>query len=191
MKRTLAAAMLLLHSMASLAAPFHGSEVSGREYGQHALPLWDHHGHARNLEDYRGKVLLLFAGFLNCPSFCPLTLVKYRQTMDLLGEDTGRVQVLYVTLDPERDTPDRLKDYLGEFHPSFVGLYTRPDKTRELAKSLGIHYQKVPGRTPDSYTIDHSVDTLVFDPQGRPRLLLPDEFTPQQIAEDVRRLLRE
>lgn len=191
MKRVLAAATLLLCSAVSSAAPFHGNDVSEREYGQRGLPLWDHHEKARNLGDYRGKIVLLFAGFLNCSSYCPLTLAKYRQVMDLLGPDSTFVQVVYVTLDPERDTPDLLKNYLGAFHPSFTGLYTRPDKTRELAKVLGAHYQKVPGSKLGDYTIDHSVETLVFDTQGKPRLMLPDELSARQIAEDVRRLLRE
>ncbi len=191
MKRIVAVALLLLCCAASAAAPFHGTDVSGREFGPRGLPLWDHHRQVRNLNDYRGKVVLLFAGFLNCSSYCPLTLVKYRQVIALLGADSAAIQVLYVTLDPERDSPDQLKNYLGAFHPSFTGLYTRPEQTRELAKSLGVHYQKIPGSTPSSYTIDHSVDTLVFDAQGRPRLLLPDELSAQQVAEDVRRLLRE
>lgn len=132
----------------------------------------------------------MFVGFLNCASYCPITLAKFRQAIDLLGDDAGRVQVLYVTLDPERDTPERLKGYLGEFHPSFVGLCAQPDKTWDLAKSLGAHFQKVPGSKSGNYTIDHSVDTLVFDTQGRPRLILPDELGPRQIAEDLRRLLQ-
>lgn len=189
MKRLLAAAILLICSTVSSAAPFHGNEVSDREYGQRGVPLWDHQGQARSLGDYRGKIVLLFTGFLHCSSYCPLTLVKYRQVIDLLGPDSPFVQVVYVTLDPERDTPDLLKNYLGAFHPSFIGLYTRPDKTRELAKALGAHFQKVPGSKPGDYMIDHSVETLVFDIQGKPRLMLPDELSAQQIVEDVRRLL--
>lgn len=190
MKRMITALALLLCSVAALAAPFNGSVVTGRELGRHAPPLWDHHGQPRKLADYRGKVVLLFVGFLNCASYCPITLAKFRQVMDLLGDDASRIQVLYVTLDPERDTPDRLKGYLGEFHPSFVGLYAQPDKTLDLAKSLGAHFQKIPGSKAGSYTIDHSVDTLVFDIQGQPRLILPDELGPRQIAEDLRHLLR-
>lgn len=191
MIRSLAVGFLLLLNASSWAAPFHGSEVAKRDYSQRDIPLWDHHEQPRNLGEYRGKVVLVFVGFLNCSSFCPLTLIKYRQTMELLGEDARLVQVVYVTLDPERDTPSLLKSYLGEFHPSFTGLYTLHEKTRELAKSLGAHYQRIPGSTPGSYTIDHSVDSLVFDRKGRARLILPDELTPQQIAEDVRQLLRE
>lgn len=191
MRRVIMVLVLLFCSAAALAAPFNGSAVTGRELGRRAPPLWDHHGQPRKLADYHGKVVLVFVGFLNCASYCPVTLAKFRQVMDLLGDDAGRVQVLYVTLDPERDTPDQLKSYLGAFHPAFVGLYAQPDKTQELAKSLGAHFQKVPGSKAGSYTIDHTVDTLVFDPQGQPRLILPDELAARQIAEDLRRVLRD
>lgn len=190
LKRVITVLALLLCSAAALAAPFNGTVVTGREFGRGAPPLWDHHGQPRHLGDFNGKVVLVFVGFLNCASYCPITLAKFRQVMDMLGDDAGRVQVLYVTLDPERDTPDRLKSYLGAFHPSFVGLYAQPDQTPDLAKSLGAHFQKVPGSKAGSYTIDHSVDTLVFDVQGRPRLVLPDELGPRQIADDLRSLLR-
>ena len=141
------------------------------------------------LADYRGRVVVLFFGYTHCPDVCPTTLTQLAQARRLLGPDAGRVQVLFVTLDPERDTAQLLARYAPAFDPSFVGLTGTQPHIEAAAREFKVFFQKVTGPTSDSYTLDHSSGSFVFDPQGRIRLYLPDRAQPDQIAADLKRLL--
>lgn len=191
--RALLCALLWAASCTAVAADkaaFHGTEIGRvRSYAQD-FTLADHDGRRRTLADFRGKAVVLFFGYLQCPNYCPMTLARMAEVMRLLGEDAGRVQVLFVTLDPERDTPLALKEYVANFHPSFLGLYTTPAATPELALKFRIYYRKVPGATPGYYNIDHAVFSYAYDSDGRLRLRLSDALSANEIAADLRRLLR-
>lgn len=184
---SLAAAPL---SAAADATSFKGVLV-GRD-GSYAkdFALIDHNGQPRTMADFRGKAVVLFFGYLQCPNYCPLTLARMAEVMQLLGEDAKRVQVLFVTLDPERDPPEAMREYVKNFHPSFLGLYATPAATPELALKFRVYYRKVPGTTPGNYHIDHAVFSYAYDPAGRLRLRLSDSLSATDIAADLRRLLR-
>jgi protein SCO1/2 len=175
---------------AAQASAFKGVEIGrGASYAQD-FTLTDHDGRPRTLADFRGKVVLLFFGYLQCPNYCPLTLARLAEVMALLGADAQRVQVLFVTVDPERDPPQALKEYVSNFHPSFLGLYTTPAATPELALKFRVYFRKVPGATPGNYHIDHAVFSYAYDPTGRLRLRLSDSLPAADIAADLRRLLQ-
>lgn len=187
----LLAAALLVSLSAAAADRFHGVDIGHtRSYAQD-FRLTDHEGRSRSLADFRGKAVVLFFGYLQCPNYCPLTLQRMAQTMRLLGADAARVQVLFVTLDPQRDVPAALREYVTAFDPGFLGLYDTPAATPELALGFRIYYRKVAGATANSYHIDHAVFSYAYDPGGRLRLLLRDTLSAAEIAADLRRLLRE
>jgi protein SCO1/2 len=172
------------------AAPkFEGSDVTGIGYARD-FRLTDHNGKARTLEDFRGKVVVLFFGYTQCPDVCPTTLSELAATMQKLGADADRVQVLFVTVDPERDTPDLLARYVPAFNPSFLGLYGDAAATEATAKEFKIIYQKQPGPTPGAYSVDHSAGTYIFDPQGRLRVYESYGRGPGVFAHDIRMLLQ-
>src|SRR5213596_1920385 len=171
-------------------AKFQGSDVTGVAFG-HDFRLTDHTGKARTLADFRGKVVVLFFGYTQCPDVCPTTLSELAATMQKLGPDATRVQVLFVTVDPERDTPDLLSRYVPAFNASFLGLYGDAAATAETAKEFKILYQKQPGSTPGAYSVDHSAGTYVFDPQGRLRVFESYGQGPEVFAHDIRALLAE
>jgi protein SCO1/2 len=189
----LLSALLLAATNPALAAPvsaFNGVELSTTASYAQDFRLTDHDGRTRSLADYRGKAVLLFFGYLQCPNFCPITLARLAEAMQLLGADAQRVQVLFITVDPERDPPQALKEYVTNFNPAFVGLHTTPAATPELALKFRVYYRKVPGATPDNYHIDHAVFSYAYDPTGRLRLRLSDSLSAADIAADLRRLLR-
>lgn len=189
----LLSALLLAATNPALAAPvsaFNGVELSATASYAQDFRLTDHDGRTRSLADYRGKAVLLFFGYLQCPNFCPITLARLAEAMQLLGADAQRVQVLFITVDPERDPPQALKEYVTNFNPAFVGLHTTPAATPELALKFRVYYRKVPGATPDNYHIDHAVFSYAYDPTGRLRLRLSDSLSAADIAADLRRLLR-
>lgn len=189
--RLLLAAVLLASLGATAASRFHGVDIGHtRSYAQD-FRLTDHEGRTRTLADFRGQAVVLFFGYLQCPNYCPLTLQRLAQTMRLLGADAARVQVLFVTLDPQRDVPAALREYVTAFDPTFLGLYDTPAATPELALSFRIYYRKVPGTTANSYHIDHAVFSYAYDPGGRLRLLLRDTLSAAEIAADLRQLLRQ
>ena len=148
---------------------FKASDITGTSYGRD-FALTDHTGKARTLADFRGKVVVLFFGYTQCPDVCPTTLAELAEAMRRLGADAARVQVLFVTVDPERDTPSSSAHYVPAFDPSFLGLYGDAAALERTAKEFKIVYQKQPGSTPGTYTMDHSAGTFVFDPQGRLRV---------------------
>jgi protein SCO1/2 len=167
---------------------FKSTDITGAEYGK-ALELRDHTGRVRRLEDFRGKAVVLFFGFTHCPDVCPTTLADTAQALKALGTDADRVQVLFVTVDPERDTPEALARYVTAFDPRFIGLYGDADATRRVAKEFKIYYEKRAGSAPGSYSMDHSAQTYVIDPQGRLRLLLRQERIAEDLPHDLRILL--
>jgi protein SCO1/2 len=168
---------------------FRGSDVTGVGYGRD-FRLNDPTGKPRSLADFRGKVVVLFFGYTQCPDFCPTTLSELAAAMNKLGPDAARVQVLFVTVDPERDTPELLSRYVPAFNPSFLGLYGDAAATAATAKEFKIIYQKQPGSTPGAYTVDHSAGTYIFDPQGRLRLYEGYGQGPDALAHDIRELLK-
>jgi protein SCO1/2 len=166
---------------------FRSTDITGAEYGK-ALELTDHAGKPRRLEDFRGKAVVLFFGFTHCPDVCPTTLVEVAGALKALGPDAERVQVLLVTVDPERDTQEALARYVTAFDPRFLGLRGDAAATQRDAKEFKIYYEK--RKTGDTYTVDHSGQTYVIDPQGRLRLLVRPERVGQDLAPDLKTLLR-
>jgi protein SCO1 len=167
---------------------FNNIDISGASYARD-FALSDVGGVRRTLADYHGKVVVLFFGYTHCPDVCPTTLAQLAQARRLLGTDAERVQVLFVTLDPERDTPQLLQRYVPAFDPSFVGLTGSRQQIEATAREFKVFFQKVDGPAPDSYTLDHSAGSFVFDPQGHVRLYVSDKARPDQIAPDLKRLL--
>jgi len=167
---------------------FRSTDITGADYGR-ALELRDHTGRLRHLEDFRGKAVVLFFGFTHCPDVCPTTLADTAQALKALGPEADRVQVLFVTVDPERDTPQALASYVTAFDPRFIGLYGDADATRRVAKEFKIYYEKRAGTTPGSYSMDHSAQTYVIDPQGRLRLLLRQERIAEDLPHDLKKIL--
>ncbi len=169
---------------------FVSADLSTVDWGKD-LSLTDHNGQARRLADFRGKAVVLFFGYTQCPDVCPTTLSTMRDAMKLLGGDANRVQVLFVTVDPARDTPPLLAQYVPAFDPGFLGLYGDEKSVAAVAKDFKVFYAKQPGSTPGSYSIDHSTGSYAFDPKGKLRLLLRHGETPQNVAADLKLLLSE
>ena len=167
---------------------FLSADITGAPYGK-ALELADTQGRARHLEDFRGKVLVLFFGFTRCPDVCPTTLAELAAAVKTLGADTERVQVLFITLDPERDTGQVLNEYVHAFDPRFVALRGDEAATQRVAQDFKIYYEK--RKQGDTYTIDHSAQLYVVDAQGRLRLLVRHNRIGQDLAPDLKALLRE
>ena len=178
-----------LAGCAPVAPKFQSSDVTGATFGRD-FNLNDAAGKPRTLADYRGKAVVIFFGYTQCPDVCPTTLAELAEVMKKLGPDADRVQVLFVTIDPERDTQELLAQYVPAFDPRFMGLYGDAAATERTAKEFKIIYQKQPGATPGSYTMDHSAGTYIFDPQGRLRLYVSYGQGPEVFAHDLRELLK-
>ncbi len=164
------------------------TDVTGASFGK-SLELVDHNGQRRTLADFKGKVVALFFGFTHCPDVCPTTLVEMAAVMKDLGEDAGRLQVLFVTIDPERDTADVLKRYVPAFHPSFLGLTGSAEEIARAAKEFKIYYQKQ--KLPSGgYTMDHSAGTYLLDGEGRLRLFAQYGAGAPALLHDIRQLLK-
>ncbi|MGA8055354.1 MAG: SCO family protein [Burkholderiales bacterium] len=167
---------------------FRATDVTGAQYARD-FRLTDHTGTPRTLADYKGRAVVMFFGYTHCPDVCPTTLAEMKSVLQGLGEDAKRVQVLFVTVDPDRDTREVLAQYVPAFDPSFTGLYGDAAATAEVAKEFKVFYQKVPGTSPGSYTVDHSAGSYVFDPQGRLRLFVRYGTKADDLAADLKRLL--
>jgi protein SCO1 len=167
---------------------FNNTDITGADYGK-ALQLADPTGKLRTLADFKGKAVVVFFGYTQCPDVCPTTLAEMKAVKNQLGEDGKRLQVLFVTVDPERDTPQLLAQYVTAFDPTFIGLRGDLDTTAKVAKDFKVFYQKVPGSTPDTYSMDHTAGSYIFDPQGRLRLFVRHGQSPDKIAADIKRLL--
>ncbi|MBI4741007.1 MAG: SCO family protein [Betaproteobacteria bacterium] len=184
----LATCLVVLAAGCSEPPRFQSTDISGVDWGK-GFNLADHHGQPRQLADFRGKVVVLFFGYTQCPDVCPTTLALMREAMNRLGADAGRVQVLFATLDPDHDTPRLLAEYVPLFHPSFIGLRGDEASTAALAKDFKVFYTKQPGNTPGSYSIDHSTGSYVFDPLGRLRLMVRHGELPENVVADLKLLL--
>ena len=167
---------------------FRGIDITGAQYARD-FALIDFHGQPRHLTDYRGKVVMLYFGFVQCPDVCPTALTRAAGVMQRLGADATQLQLLFVTVDPERDTPELLRDYLAAFHPSFVALTGSADQIKAAADEFRAFYKKVP--TGSSYTMDHTALSYLFDRQGRVRVALRHEQTVDDYTADVQALLAE
>ena len=170
------------------AVPFKGVDITGADYGRE-LALPDVDGRVRTLADFKGKAVVVFFGFTHCPDVCPTTMAELADVKRQLGADGERLQAVFVTVDPERDTPEKLKGYMAAFDPSFVALRGTPAQTEALAKSFKAYYKKVPGADADSYTVDHTAGSYVFDPQGRLRLFVRYGQPVPDWVSDLRQLL--
>ena len=169
---------------------FKGVDITGADYAT-GFSLTDHNGQPRTLADFRGKVVVLFFGYTQCPDVCPTTLSDLAQARQLLGAQGERLQGLFVSVDPERDTPALMKAYMANFDPSFLALYAAPEELPAVAKSFKVYYKKVEGKTPTSYTIDHSAGSYVYDTQGRIRLYQRHGSGAEALASDIKALLAE
>jgi protein SCO1 len=166
-------------------SPFAGIDITGAPYGN-VLSLTDHTGKPRTLADYRGKVVALFFGFTQCPDICPTTLSEMAQVKRDLGADGALLQVLFVTVDPKRDTQQLLAQYVPAFDSSFVGLFGDAAATEKMAKEFRIYYREVEGKTPQSYTVDHSAQLYLLDRSGRLRLMHMHGTPREKIVADIR-----
>ncbi|WP_374669704.1 SCO family protein [Ramlibacter sp.] len=169
---------------------FKAVDITGAEYARD-FPLPDTTGRMRSVKDFQGKAVVVFFGFTQCPDVCPTTLTELSTARQLLGADGARVQGIFVTVDPERDTPQVLQAYLANFGPDYVGLRGTPEQLAAVAKDFKIYYKKVEGKTPGSYTMDHSAASYVYDPQGRLRLYTRYGSGAQALADDLRLLLKQ
>ena len=180
----------LLASCSKSAPEFRGVDITGAEYARDfALP--DQDGKLRSLKDFAGKVVVVFFGYTQCPDVCPTTMQELAQVKQMLGTDGERLQAVFVTVDPARDTPELLKAYMANFDPSFVALRGDDVQTTAIAKDFKIYFKKVDGQTPTSYTMDHSAGSYIFDPAGRLRVYSRYGSGPDAVAADVRTLLKE
>ncbi|OGS99528.1 MAG: cytochrome c oxidase assembly protein [Gallionellales bacterium RBG_16_56_9] len=167
---------------------FKNTDVSGLDYARD-FALTDHHGKPRMLADFKGKAVVVFFGYTQCPDVCPTTMAEMASVMQELGPLADRVQVLFVTIDPERDTRELLAKYVPAFDSRFLGLYGDRAATEKVAKEFKVFYQKVPGKDPGSYTMDHTAGSYVFDPQGRIRLFVRHGQGAEPIVHDLKLLL--
>jgi protein SCO1/2 len=169
-------------------SPFNGIDVTGTEMGG-SLRLDDATGASRTLADWRGKVVVVSFGFTHCPDVCPTTLADLAKAVRQLGNDAANVQVLFVTVDPKRDSREVIGQYVPNFHPSFVGLRGDEAATLAATKAFHVYAKERPGASPESYTVDHSSQTFVLDREGRLRLILPYGSKPEAMASDLKVLL--
>ena len=191
----LAACALLAGHAAFLAAcseskpNFSSVDVTGADYAK-GFEVKDHNGQVRHLSDFAGKVVVMFFGYTQCPDVCPTTMADMAEIKKTLGKDGERLQVLFVTVDPERDTPELLKAYLQNFDPSFVALVPTPQQLPELARDFKIYYMKVEGTTPTSYSMDHSAGSYIFDTKGQLRLFTRYGSPKEALTKDIQTLLK-
>jgi len=172
----------------STAQKFQSTDITGVDFGKD-FQLTDHTGKVRTLSDFRGKAVVMFFGYTHCPDVCPTTLSDVAQALVLLGKDADKVQVLFVTVDPERDTQALLAQYVPAFNPGFLGLYGDEAATAKVTKDFRIFYQKHKSKNGQSYDVDHTAGTYVFDQAGRLRLFMSYGQGATIIANDLRVLL--
>ena len=192
----IALAAISLPTLAALAAcgkpapaAFESVDITGADYAKD-FQLADHDGKRRSLADFKGKAVVVFFGFTQCPDVCPTTMARLAEVKQRLGADGDRLQAIFVSVDPERDTPEILKAYMGNFDPSFLALRPTPEELPAVAKNFKIYYKRVDGSAPDSYTMDHSAGDYIYDPQGRLRLYSRQGTSAESMAKDIGALLK-
>ncbi len=195
MHRRAALATLLATALAAAGCSenkpqFKAVDITGAEYARD-FPLPDASGKPRSVKEFSGKAVVIFFGYTQCPDVCPTTLTELVQARKLLGPDGDKVQGIFVTVDPERDTPQVLSAYMASFDPSFIALRGSPEQLAAVAKDFKIYYKKVDGKTPGSYTMDHSAASYVYDPQGRLRLYTRYGSGAPALADDLKLLLKQ
>ena len=169
---------------------FTAIDITGADYAKD-FALTDHNGKSRTLADFKGKVVMVFFGYTQCPDVCPTSMTEMVAIKKLLGKDGERLQGIFVTVDPERDKPEMLKAYMENFDPGFLALFSTPEKTAAVAKDFKVYYKKVDGPTPTSYTIDHTAGSYVYDTTGKLRLFTRYNTAPEKTAADIRALLQQ
>ncbi len=193
MKRRLVLASI---SAAALAActesrpQFSAIDLTGADYAKD-FSLPDQDGKQRSLKDFQGKLVVLFFGYTQCPDVCPTTMAELAQAKKLLGADGDKLQAIFITVDPERDTPQVLKGYMANFDPTFIALRGTAAQLADLAKDFKVYYKKVDGKTPTSYTMDHAAASYIYDTKGQLRLYSRYGSGPQALASDLKLLLRQ
>ena len=193
---TLLRMALMLFFIASILAcspkpSFKNVDITGSTAFGNNFSLLDTNGNTKTLADYKGKVVVMFFGFTQCPDVCPTTLTEMDDALKLLGPKADKVQVLFVTVDPERDTASLLAQYVPAFNPRFAGLLPADEGALEkITKDFRIYYKKVPGSKPDSYTIDHTAGSYVFDQSGQLRLYIKHAQGPEALAHDLKNILQ-
>ena len=169
---------------------FRSVDITGVSYGSQ-FSLLDPSGKERHLSDFAGKVVVVFFGYTQCPEVCPTSMMELAQVKKLLGKDGDKLQGIFISVDPERDTPEVLKAYMESFDPSFLALYSTIEQLPALAKEFKVYYKKVEGKTPKSYTIDHTAGSYVYDTQGRLRLFTRHASGAESLAADIATLLKQ
>jgi protein SCO1 len=184
------AIFLMLSGCSENKPQFKSVDITGADYAQN-FNLPDQFGKTRTIADFKGKAVVVFFGFTQCPDVCPTSLAELAEAKKLLGKEGDKLQGIFVSLDPERDTPPVLKAYMENFDPSFLALRGNLEQTAQTAKQFRIYYQKVDGKTPGSYTMDHSAGSYVLDPQGRIRLFTRYGSGAAALADDIKLLLKD
>ncbi len=193
--KLIAAYALFISSAALLAAcsgdkpQFTAIDVTGADYAKD-FALTDHNGKPRSLKDFAGKVVVLFFGYTQCPDVCPTSMTELAEVKKLLGTDGDKLQGLFVTVDPARDTPEVLKSYMANFDPTFLALYAAPEALAIIAQDYKVYYKKSEGKTPTSYTMDHSAGSYIYDTQGKLRLYTRYGSGMAPLAADIKLLLK-
>ena len=170
------------------AEPFRGADITGADYAR-SISLPDVNGQPRTLGDFKGKVTVVFFGYTQCPDVCPTTMAELAQVKKALGPDGDKLQAVFITIDPERDTPEILKSYMASFDPSFVALRGTLEQTQATAKEFKVYFAKVPGKTEGSYTMDHSAGAFVLDTKGNVRLFERYGAGAEGLTADVKALI--
>ncbi len=170
-------------------AAFKGVDITGADYAKE-LNLPDQNGQVRKIKDFSGKLVVVFFGYTQCPDVCPTTMQELAEVKRLLGPDGDKLQAVFVTVDPERDTTELLKAYVENFDPSFVALRPTPEQLPQITKEFKIYFKRVEGKTPTSYTMDHSAGSYTFDAQGKVRLFNRYGMGAEALAHDFKLLLK-
>ncbi len=184
-----ALAVLALAACSPDKPKFNAIDITGADYAK-GFTLTDHNGQSRSLSDFKGKVVVLFFGYTQCPDVCPTSMVELAEVKRLMGADGDKLQGVFVTVDPVRDTAELLKAYMANFDPTFVAFIPTPEQLAVVAKDYKIYYKKVDGKTPTSYTMDHSAGSYVYDTQGNLRLYSRYGVGVQVLAQDIQTLLK-
>ncbi len=183
--------MALLSACSDDRPKFAAIDITDADYARD-FQLTDHNGQPRSLKDFRGKIVVLFFGYTQCPDVCPTSMTELVEVKKLLGADGDKLQGLFVSIDPARDTPELLKAYMANFDPTFLALYAgSPEKLAALAKDYKVYYKKVDGKTPTSYTMDHSAGSYIYDAEGRLRLYTRYGSGAPAMASDIKLLLQQ
>ncbi len=185
----LALAVLFLTACSPNKPQFNAIDITGADYAK-GFTLTDHNGQSRNFSDFKGKVVVLFFGYTQCPDVCPTSMAELSEVKRILGADGDKLQGVFITVDPARDTAELLKAYMTNFDPTFLAFIPTPEQLAVVAKDYKIYYKRVEGKTPTSYTMDHSAGSYVYDTQGRLRLYSRYGVGPMVLAQDIQTLLK-